>query len=66
MSRPFPTPQLPSPPNQLKLTVPHNLRHTAATIMFARGLALAEVSRTLGHSSIVITMDLYVHWIPTD
>ena len=33
----------------------HNLRHTAATIMFARGMSESEVRRVLGHSSIAIT-----------
>lgn len=52
--------------SQLPYRKPHNLRHTAATIMFALGLTVAEVSRILGHSSIAITMDTYIHWIPTD
>ena len=43
----------------------HALRHTAATIMFARGMSEAEVQRVLGHSSIAITIDTYLHWIPT-
>lgn len=43
----------------------HNLRHTAATIMFARGMTESEVQRALGHSSIAITIDTYLHWIPT-
>ena len=43
----------------------HNLRHTAATIMFARGMTESEVQRVLGHSSIAITIDTYLHWIPT-
>jgi integrase len=42
----------------------HALRHTAATIMFARGLSVVEVSRILGHANITITADTYVHWIP--
>jgi integrase len=42
----------------------HDLRHTAATIMFDRGLALLEVSRILGHASVAVTEQVYVHWIP--
>ncbi|HEY8597777.1 MAG TPA: site-specific integrase [Thermomicrobiales bacterium] len=42
----------------------HDLRHTAATVMFSRGLALMEVSRILGHANTAITERVYVKWVP--
>lgn len=40
---------------------PHDLRHTAATLMIAQGVPLSIVSDILGHSSIQVTKDLYGH-----
>ncbi len=42
----------------------HNLRHTAASIMMSNGMSLVEVSKYLGHSSPVITAQIYIHLIP--
>ncbi|MGW3073979.1 tyrosine-type recombinase/integrase [Kitasatospora sp. NPDC001132] len=39
----------------------HDLRHTAASIMIAAGIPLAVVSKTLRHSNLAITVDLYGH-----
>ena len=39
----------------------HDLRHTCATIRIMRGQPLHRVSKLLGHSSIAITADIYVH-----
>ncbi len=39
----------------------HDLRHLAATIMIAAGVPLALVSKTLRHSRVGITADLYSH-----
>lgn len=39
----------------------HELRHTAASIMLAMGVAPKMVSEILGHSRIGITLDLYGH-----
>lgn len=39
---------------------PHQLRHSAASLMFAQGVPLKVVSETLGHSGIAITADIYV------
>lgn len=39
----------------------HDLRHTAASLMLARGSQLVDVSKTLGHSSTSITGDIYAH-----
>ena len=43
----------------------HDLRHTAATLLLARGVHPKIVSEMLGHSSIAITLDLYSHVTPT-
>jgi len=39
----------------------HCMRHTFATRQIAAGRSLTAVSRYLGHSSVAITGDLYVH-----
>jgi len=43
----------------------HDLRHSYATIRLMRGHNVGDVSYQLGHSSIKITYDNYVHWIPS-
>ena len=42
----------------------HDLRHTAATLLFAQGINPKVVSEMLGHSDIVITLSLYGHVTP--
>jgi integrase len=44
---------------------PHDLRHSAATLMLAAGVPIEVVSRVLGHSSIRITADTYAHIGPS-
>ncbi|MFJ9776886.1 tyrosine recombinase XerC [Kitasatospora sp. NPDC101157] len=39
----------------------HDLRHTAAGIMIAAGVPIAVVSKTLRHSTLAITINLYGH-----
>lgn len=39
----------------------HDLRHLAATLMITSGVPLALVSKTLRHSKVGITADLYAH-----
>ena len=39
----------------------HDLRHSAASLLLAAGVQLAEVSMLLGHSELRITQDLYAH-----
>jgi integrase len=39
----------------------HDLRHSAASLLIAEGVQLAEVSMLLGHSELRITADLYAH-----
>ena len=40
---------------------PHELRHSAASLMLAQGVRLEVVSEVLGHESIRITKDVYGH-----
>jgi len=40
---------------------PHELRHSAASLLLAQGVPLKVVSETLGHSSIRVTADIYAH-----
>ncbi|MEO6651202.1 MAG: site-specific integrase [Ilumatobacteraceae bacterium] len=40
---------------------PHELRHSAASLLIAMGVPLKVVSETLGHSSIRVTADVYGH-----
>ncbi|MDY6084147.1 MAG: tyrosine-type recombinase/integrase [Dialister sp.] len=42
----------------------HNLRHTNATLLISRGVDIKTVSKRLGHSSVVITLDTYAHFVP--
>jgi integrase len=39
----------------------HDLRHSAATFLFAQGMALEDVKNQLGHSTIVLTSNTYGH-----
>ncbi len=39
----------------------HTLRHSTATQMVRKGIAIKKVSRYLGHASTAITLDMYVH-----
>ncbi len=42
---------------------PHELRHSGASLMLAQGTPLHVVSEVLGHSSIVVTKDVYGHLV---
>jgi integrase len=42
----------------------HDLRHSSATWLLARGVDLSYVSRHLGHSKVAITTDTYYHFLP--
>jgi integrase len=44
----------------------HDLRHTAAALMIAAGAHPEHIKRHLGHSSIMVTMDLYGHLLPSE
>ncbi len=42
----------------------HDLRHTHASILLARGESIKAISRRLGHSSIKLTLEVYCHLLP--
>lgn len=42
----------------------HDLRHTIATLLLARGMNVKVVSEMLGHSSVTITLQVYTHVTP--
>lgn len=42
----------------------HDLRHTHAAILISAGVPLTAIQRRMGHSSIVVTSDLYGHLLP--
>jgi integrase len=43
----------------------HDLRHTAATLMFKQGAHPKVVQERLGHTSVILTLDIYSHVIPS-
>jgi integrase len=43
----------------------HDLRHTFATLQLSAGVHM-QVSKWLGHSSYVLTLDVYDDWIPEE
>lgn len=45
---------------------PHELRHSAASLMLAQGVKIQVVSEVLGHSSIRMTADVYGHILDPD
>jgi integrase len=42
----------------------HGLRHSAATLMLAQGMSIAEIQKVMGHSQISLTANLYAHAAP--
>ena len=44
----------------------HALRHTFASMLFSKGVDVKIVSKLLGHSSVKITYDTYVHLFESD
>jgi integrase len=42
----------------------HDLRHSAATIMFRQGAPIEAIADLLGHSTTRVTADLYRHRVP--
>jgi integrase len=44
----------------------HDLRHTHATLMLARGEQVKVVSERLGHAGPAVTLRVYAHVLPGD
>jgi integrase len=42
----------------------HTLRHTCASMLFARGRNIVQVQRWLGHHAPSFTLDTYIHLLP--
>jgi hypothetical protein len=42
----------------------HGLRHTHATALIAAGVPVKVIAERLGHSSVIITQDIYGHVLP--
>lgn len=42
----------------------HDLRHSHASVLLARGIPIHVISRRLGHSNISVTVDTYGHLMP--
>ncbi len=45
---------------------PHDLRHTAGTLMLRRGMPVEVVSKILGHARVSITLDVYRHVLDSE
>jgi integrase len=45
---------------------PHDLRHTWASWALSEGKPLLWVSKQLGHSSPLVTLKIYAHWMPDE
>lgn len=46
--------------------VPHDLRHTAASLAISAGANVKAVQRMLGHATAAMTLDLYGHLYDDD
>lgn len=42
----------------------HDMRHTVASLLLAKGILVKLVTEMLGHATIVLTLDTYSHVIP--
>ena len=54
-------PDLPDPQADRIIFGPHTFRHTYATELLRRGVAVEVVGKLLGHTSITTTSDTYAH-----
>jgi integrase len=50
----------------LPLISPHDLRHTAGTLMLCRKVRVEVVSKTLGHADITMTYCVYRHVLESE
>ena len=44
----------------------HNLRHTCASLLISSGTPITAVSKILGHSTVVQTLNTYGHYYSDD
>ncbi len=42
----------------------HDLRHSAATLLLSKGVAVKVVSEMLGHADVSTTLSIYAHALP--
>jgi integrase len=52
--------------SKLNRRVPHDMRHSYATLRLSNGDSIAEVSKEMGHSSTDITFKTYYTWLPKE
>ena len=60
MFRPFKAVLRAGLPKKLRL---HDLRHTFAGLLLASGGDIFKLSKILGHSSVAITQQIYLHYL---
>lgn len=53
-------------PGELAQLKVHELRHTCAALLIAKGAHVKAIQEHLGHSTITVTMDLYGHLFPDE
>ena len=51
---------------EIEGSVPYSTRHTFATLALRQGVPVVRVSNLLGHKSTKMTLDNYIHALPTD
>ena len=44
----------------------HELRHSHATILLKLGATIKSISKRLGHSSVKITIETYIEYLPEE
>ncbi len=47
---------------QLRAVTFHSLRHSCASVLIKRGVAITDLQHHLGHASPAITLQVYSHW----
>jgi integrase-like protein len=65
LTTPEDTPKLPQNMSGVPDIRCHDLRHTAASLLFLKNVHVKKVSEMLGHAGIGITLQTYGHQMPT-
>ncbi len=65
----FVPPHLPTQPLLKRAGLPagtrmHDLRHSAATLLLSKGVAVRAVAEMLGHADASSTLSIYAHLLP--